>query len=81
NSLLEVLAGYDDSKWVDANITDSLNIFRELATPTSLYSSDYGSHTGNILWRGHFTAEGNEGNFTIEVQGGAAFSVSLWLDN
>jgi hypothetical protein len=39
-------------------------------------------HTGNILWRGHFTATGSEsgGTFTALVQGGGAFSVSLYLD-
>jgi len=33
------------------------------------------------FWRVHFTATGNEGNFNAEVQGGAAFSASLFIDD
>jgi hypothetical protein len=50
-------------------------------TPTVLYSSDYGFHTGNILWRGHFTSTGSETSFNVTVAGGAAFGFSAWLDN
>jgi hypothetical protein len=49
-------------------------------TSVVLYSSDYGFHTGNILWRGHFTATGAESAFDVTVSGGAAFGFSVWLD-
>ena len=54
---------------------------RKPTAPRSLYSSDYGFHTGNILWRGHFVATGKERNFSAEVQGGAAFGISVYLDD
>ena len=49
-------------------------------TPTSLYASDYGFHTGNLLFRGHFTATGAESSFSIETQGGTAFAHSVFLN-
>ena len=80
DGLPEASLEYDDSKWLNANLTNSTNP-RKPTTPTSLYSSDYGFHTGNILWRGHFTATGKEENFRAEVQGGAAFGFSIYLDS
>lgn len=46
-----------------------------------LYASDYGYHTGNILWRAHFNATGSETGFNADLQGGSAFTYSLWLDS
>ena len=80
NGLPETSFGYDDSNWVHVNLTNSTNP-RKLKTPTSVYASDYGFHTGNILWRGQFIATGTEGNFSAEVQGGAAFGFNVYLDN
>ncbi|KAF8134502.1 hypothetical protein EV363DRAFT_895802 [Boletus edulis] len=37
-------------------------------------------HTGNILWRAHFTSTGSETGFTLNVQGVNAFGYSVWLD-
>jgi hypothetical protein len=50
-------------------------------TPTVLYSSDYGFHTGNMFWRGHFASTGSETSFNVTVAGGAAFGYSVWLDS
>jgi hypothetical protein len=50
------------------------------STPVVLYASDYGFHTGNILWRSHFTATGAESAFNVTVIGGSAFGYSVWLD-
>jgi hypothetical protein len=46
-----------------------------------LFAGDYGYHTGNILWRGHFTATGSETGFTADIWGGSAFAYSIWLDS
>jgi hypothetical protein len=51
------------------------------STPVVLYSSDYGFHTGNILWRGHFVATGSESSFSVNVIGGAAFGYSVWINS
>jgi hypothetical protein len=54
---------------------------RKLTTPTNLYASDYGYHVGNLLYRGRFTATGQETAFNITVQGGSAFGFSVWLNS
>jgi hypothetical protein len=54
---------------------------RKLTTPTNLYSSEYGYHVGNLLYRGHFIATGLESAFNITVQGGNAFGFSVWLNS
>ena len=79
NSLPEIQPSYDDSAWTQALLTYSNNTARDLSTPRSLYSSDYGYHTGNLLYRGHFTATGYETSFYLVTQGGQAFGSSAWL--
>ena len=80
DSLPEIQSNYDDSAWVPA-IQKSTNNPRALNTPTSLYASDYGFNTGNLLFRGHFTATGSEKSFAIQTQGGSAYGASVWLDS
>ncbi|KAF3284641.1 hypothetical protein TWF970_010935 [Orbilia oligospora] len=77
NSLPEIYEGYDDSNWVTASNTYTPNREKP-AVKEVLYASDYGFHSGNILWRGHFTASGGEEEFWAVVQGGQAFGYSIW---
>ncbi len=79
NSLPEIAANYDDGPWLNANLT-STNNSNSLSTPTSLYGSDYGFHAGILLLRGHFTADGGSGTFTISTQGGSAHASSIYLN-
>ncbi|CCX12140.1 glycoside hydrolase family 35 protein [Pyronema domesticum] len=79
NSLPEINSNYDDSAWPAAGKKTTTNP-RKLTTPTSLYASDYGFHTGNHLFRGHFKATGKETAFSLTVQGGNAFGFSVWLN-
>jgi hypothetical protein len=79
DTLPEVQADYDDSKWKIADLKKTYNSLRPLTTPVSLYSSDYGFHTGTLLYRGTFTATGNETTFYAWTQGGSAFGSSIWL--
>ncbi|KAF2227033.1 putative beta-galactosidase [Elsinoe ampelina] len=79
DSLPEIQDNYDDSLWTVADLTYSNNTARNLTTPTSLYSSDYGYHTGPLVYRGRFTATGNETTLTLQTQGGSAFGNSIWL--
>lgn len=81
DSLPEIQPGYDDSKWTVANLKKTYNSLRALNTPVSLYSSDYGYHTGTLLFRGTFTANGNETSFNLRTQGGSAFGSSAWIGN
>ncbi|KAH8589576.1 beta-galactosidase [Bisporella sp. PMI_857] len=80
NSLPEIQPDYDDHLWVVANLTTSNNS-RVLTTPTSLYASDYGFHTGSLIYRGHFRATGNESSLFLSTSGGNAFSYAVWLNS
>jgi hypothetical protein len=81
NSLPEIKPGYDDSNWVTADHKTTNNTFvQPLRTPTSLFASDYGFHTGALLYRGHFTASGAEKSVYLSTQGGSAFGSSVWLN-
>ncbi|KAF7187452.1 putative beta-galactosidase A [Pseudocercospora fuligena] len=81
DSLPELKADYDDSAWPRADLTYSNNTARNLTTPTSLYASDYGFNTGNLLYRGHFTCKGKQSSLYLATQGGSAFGHSVWLND
>ncbi|KAG0157680.1 hypothetical protein PDIDSM_4865 [Penicillium digitatum] len=80
DSLPEIHASYDDSAWTACKKTSTHNP-RQLDTPSSLYSMDYGYHTGSLLYRGHFNANGQESNVWLNVSGGLGFGHSVWLNN
>ncbi|KAF3021271.1 hypothetical protein E8E15_006457 [Penicillium rubens] len=79
DTLPEVETSYDDSAWVSADQATKNSLFK-LKTPTSLFASDYGFHTGTLLFRGHFVATGDEKTFFVQTQGGSAFGSSVWLN-
>lgn len=79
DSLPEIQSEYDDSAWTVADRPVTNNTLRPLDTPTSLYSSDYGYHTGYLIYRGHFDATGDETTFSVHTQGGSAYGHSVWL--
>ena len=81
DSLPEIRPTYDDSAWINADSSISNNTVRNLTTPTSLYASDYGFNTGNLLFRGHFIATGKESSFYLQTQGGTAYGVSVFLND
>ncbi|RDA91222.1 hypothetical protein CP533_3404 [Ophiocordyceps camponoti-saundersi (nom. inval.)] len=80
DSLPEVQPGYDDSAWPVADRQNSSNSAFPSTTPVSLYGSDYGFHSGALVFRGHFSATGNEALLNITTSGGTAFASSVWLD-
>lgn len=65
--------------WTTANHTSTVNPSQP-STSVVLYAGDYGYHTGNILWRAHFTSTSGETGFKLNVQGGSAFGYSVWLN-
>ena len=81
DSLPEIQEGYDDDAWTSASYLTTNNTSRNLTTPTSLYASDYGYHAGSLIYRGKFTATGNETTFKIQSQGGTAYGASVFLDD
>ena len=80
DSVPEIQASYDDSKWPRADLTHTYNSGTPLLTPVSLFGSDYGFNTGALVFRGHFTASGAESKLNLWTQGGYAYASSVWLD-
>lgn len=80
DSLPEIQASYDDSDWTVCDQT-STNNPQALVTPTSLYASDYGFHSGSLIYRGHFTAAGNESSLYVNTTGGSGFGYTIWLND
>ncbi|RYO74978.1 hypothetical protein DL766_009099 [Monosporascus sp. MC13-8B] len=82
DALPELHPDYSDDAWTAADLEETPNTaFPDLRTPTSLYAGDYGYHTRTLIFRGHFTANGDESTFFIQTQGGMAFGSSVWLDD
>ncbi|KAG4032424.1 hypothetical protein MFRU_007g03270 [Monilinia fructicola] len=80
DSLPEIQPSYDDSLWTSLDHTATNNTLK-LKTPTSMYASDYGFHTGSLIYRGYFLSSGNETTFFINTTGGAGFAHSVWLNS
>jgi hypothetical protein len=82
DSLPEIQSDYDDSQWPDANLAKTYDDkVQPLLTPVSLLGSDYGFNTGVLVFRGHFTANGDETSLFLETQGGSAFGTSVWINS
>ncbi|KAJ6109649.1 Glycoside hydrolase family 35 [Penicillium sp. IBT 16267x] len=80
DTLPEIATSYDDSTWINCS-KPSTNNPRDLSTPKNLYAMDYGFHTGSLIYRGHFTANGQESNLWLNVSGGTGFGHSVWLND
>ncbi|PHH91341.1 hypothetical protein CDD83_856 [Cordyceps sp. RAO-2017] len=80
DSLPEIQPGYDDSAWPVADLKTTSNSVFSLQTPVSLFGADYGFNTGTLVFRGHFTARGDESQLKLRTSGGSAFASSVWLD-
>ncbi|KAJ5938139.1 hypothetical protein N7454_004481 [Penicillium verhagenii] len=80
DTLPEIGSSYDDLAWIKCSKT-STNNPRDLTTPTNLYAMDYGFHTGSLIYRGHFTANGHESALSLNISGGTGFSHSVWLSD
>ncbi|KAJ2892909.1 hypothetical protein MKZ38_009214 [Zalerion maritima] len=79
DSLPEIGVGYDDGEWPAADHEWTSNTIAPLQTQTSLYGSDYGFNAGVLVFRGHFTASGEEGEVYLSTQGGSAYGCTAWL--
>jgi beta-galactosidase GanA len=76
----EAAPGFDDSGWQVADKTTTNSITPVQSLPV-LYADDYGFHTGNVWYRGHFQATGNEtGVHLVSDSGGGAQAFSAWIN-
>jgi hypothetical protein len=80
DSLPEIQPTYSDDLWVRADRPKTSNSLRNITTPTSLYGSEYGFHTGHLVYRGRFVAKGNETDIYLQTSGGSAYGMSAYLD-
>ncbi|KAF4610613.1 hypothetical protein D9613_007145 [Agrocybe pediades] len=80
-SLPEISPDFDDSSFVTADqTTTNYTNLPVLAGDRVLYSQQYGFYGGNLIWRGHFNATGDETAITTTVQSGFAGGYSAWLN-
>jgi beta-galactosidase len=79
----DISPDFDDSHWQIADRTHSASITTPGTLPV-LFADDYGFHTGNSWYRGHFRIGGWEtipsGVSLAAVSGGGAGAFSLWLN-
>ncbi|KAL9713437.1 hypothetical protein Ac2012v2_003047 [Leucoagaricus gongylophorus] len=80
-SLPEIDPEFDDSDFVTADqITTNYTNLPPLFGERILYSQQYGFYGGNLIFRGHFTASGEETSIVTAVQFGFAGGYSAWLN-
>ncbi|KAF8167047.1 glycoside hydrolase family 35 protein [Mycena galopus ATCC 62051] len=79
DSLPELDPKFDDSTWVLANKTTTQRPQQPTAGKYVLYSSEYGFHAGQFVWRGHFT--GNATGVQLSIQGGFSFGYSVFINS
>jgi beta-galactosidase len=78
DTLPEIKADYDDSRWIVCNKTSSVNSVAPLTLPV-LYSGDYGYHAGVKIYRGRFDST-TATSANITVQNGVAAGWAAWLN-
>ncbi|KAJ7075303.1 glycoside hydrolase family 35 protein [Mycena belliarum] len=79
DALPELDAAFDDSTWMSANKTSTQRPQQPTAGKLVLYSSEYGFHSGQWVWRGHFS--GNATGVQLSIQGGFSFGYSAFLNS
>ncbi|WP_267382964.1 beta-galactosidase [Sphingomonas sp. GC_Shp_2] len=79
----EIQPGFADGTWRAANLTASASITKPGSLPV-LFADDYGFHTGNTWYRGHFRSNGAADAPTglrLKVQsGGDGGAYTAWLN-
>ncbi|KAF9465548.1 glycoside hydrolase family 35 protein [Collybia nuda] len=78
DSLPELAPEFDDSKWVLADKTSTLRPHKPTAGKNILYTSEYGFHAGQWIWRGHFT--GSASGVQLSIQGGFSFGYTAFIN-
>ncbi|KAL1710662.1 glycoside hydrolase family 35 protein [Schizophyllum commune] len=80
-TLPEIDPEFDDSNWVTADLTaTNYTNLPPISGDKILYSQQYGFYGGNLLFRGHFNASGEETDVTLNVMGGFAFGYTAWIN-
>lgn len=79
----EIARGFDDSAWRVADRLTTASVTKPGTLPV-LFADDYGFHTGNTWYRGHFTADAHQAapsGLALKVlSGGRGGAYSVWLN-
>jgi beta-galactosidase len=67
DTLPEIKSSYDDSAWQSCDKLLTHNPWDQ-DTPTNLDAMGYGFHTGSLLYRGHFSANGHESYIWLNLR-------------
>jgi len=71
---------FDDKGWKQADLTASSSVTKPGSLPV-LFADDYGFHTGNTWYRGHFSGKAAPSGIELNVKsGGPAGAFSVWLN-
>ena len=83
DSLPERKVDFDDSLWITANSTPSVNpnkVYEDYTGSINLYLADYGFYVGHTILRGHFNGTGTETGFNVSLSPGTNGVGALWLN-
>lgn len=79
----EIERSFDDSHWTIADKTTTASVTKPGSLPV-LFADDYGFHTGNTWYRGHFSANARQsaptGIYLKAKSGGPGGAFSVWLN-
>jgi len=82
DSLPEIAPDFDDSTWVVANRTFTVNpniVYPDYTGQYNLYMQDYGFFVGSSLFRGHFMGTGNETGIDLSLSAGTNGAGAVWV--
>ena len=82
DSLPEIAVDFDDSTWVVAYKTSTLNpniVYPDYTGRYNLYMQDYGFFVGSSLFRGHFVGTGNETGIDLSLSPGTNGAGAVWV--
>jgi hypothetical protein len=82
DSLQEIDPSFDDSTWVVANKTSTVNpniVYPDYTGLYNLYMQDYGFFVGSTLFRGHFVGTGNETGIDLSLSPGTNGAGAIWV--
>jgi beta-galactosidase GanA len=75
----EASPDFDDSGWTVADKTTTSSPIEPKTLPV-LYADEYGFHYGNVWYRGHFTATGEETEVSLNAITGRKGIYLVWLN-
>ena len=71
---------FDDRRWMTADHAQAHDPLQLLSGQPVLYADEYGFHHGDVWYRGHFTATGQEAAIALSAITGRAGKFAVWLN-